>query len=230
MKYIDESIEGIVYKKRPGAYALVVREEDDLIGIITDSREYFFLGGGIEKDETVLEALHRETKEEIGYLLKDIKNLIEIGSYSLSKEKGYLDVEAYIHTAKLDKKICEPVEKDHSLIWVNPKDYIGRMSQRWQDEALRIYMSSSNKTNIDWEKDPVRAHVCCTHNRKELEKSSKCGCFYCLKIYDSKEIVNWTDGGSTAVCPYCGVDSVLYENSFYPVTEEFLKAMKKRWF
>jgi hypothetical protein len=34
----------------------------------------------------------------------------------------------------------------------------------------------------------------------------------------------------TALCPYCYTDSVLGDASGYPITEEFLKEMNKRWF
>ena len=34
----------------------------------------------------------------------------------------------------------------------------------------------------------------------------------------------------TAICPHCGVDSVIGEKSGFPITQEFLKAMHKRWF
>jgi hypothetical protein len=37
--------------------------------------------------------------------------------------------------------------------------------------------------------------------------------------------------GQTALCPKCGIDSVLGSNSGYPVTEiGFLKEMKSYWF
>lgn len=140
VKYINEPTPNISYRKRPGSYAIIKRSTDDLIGIIMANGEYFLLGGGIEKEETTLKALERETSEEIGYTLKQIIDLAEIGSYIYNDEKGYLDVEAYIHVAVLGQKICEPIEKDHNLIWVNPTDYIGKMSQLWQDEALKKYL------------------------------------------------------------------------------------------
>ena len=55
---IGKKIEGIQYTKRPGAYAIIERKEDNKIAIATDG-EYFFLGGGIEKGETEIDALRR---------------------------------------------------------------------------------------------------------------------------------------------------------------------------
>ena len=41
---------------------------------------------------------------------------------------------------------------------------------------------------------------------------------------------NPIDSSGTAVCPYCGVDSVIGENSGFPITEQFLKEMHEAWF
>lgn len=75
------------------------------------------------------------------------------------------------------------------------------------------------------------AHAKCMNNKNELQNDTVCGCFYCLKIYSPKEITDWIpDKNGTARCPYCGIDSVIGEGSGYPITEEFLKQMNKRWF
>jgi hypothetical protein len=34
----------------------------------------------------------------------------------------------------------------------------------------------------------------------------------------------------SAMCPKCGIDSVIGSNSGYPITTEFLTRMKERWF
>lgn len=40
-----------------------------------------------------------------------------------------------------------------------------------------------------------------------------CGCYYCLQIYNQNEITKWIDRGQTAICPRCGIDSVLPTNN-----------------
>lgn len=80
------------------------------------------------------------------------------------------------------------------------------------------------------EKDVKRAHVCSMGNREALEKVQKCGCFYCLRIFEPKQITEWCDEGETAICPFCGIDSIIYDNKFYPVEKDFLEKMKKYWF
>ena len=76
----------------------------------------------------------------------------------------------------------------------------------------------------------ISAHILCTKNRDLLEKSPKCGCFYCESVYDPSEIKNWIDGRTTAMCAKCGIDSVIPETEDYPLTTEFLKKMHDYWF
>ena len=45
--------------------------------------------------------------------------------------------------------------------------------------------------------------------RSILQRHELCGCYYCLKVYPSNEIKNWTDDGETALCVKCGIDTVL---------------------
>ena len=84
--------------------------------------------------------------------------------------------------------------------------------------------------------DVQAAHKFSSNHRAELEKDRICGCFYCLRVFSPAEITEWIeddnpiDSRGTAVCPYCGVDSVIGESSGYPITEQVLKAMHKVWF
>lgn len=77
----------------------------------------------------------------------------------------------------------------------------------------------------------IRAHEFSIYNRLQLSKDKICGCFYCLQIFSPKEISEWiNEGCGTAICPYCGVDSIIGESSGYPITKEFLNVMSKYWF
>ena len=76
----------------------------------------------------------------------------------------------------------------------------------------------------------IAAHKHSSKHRAELEKSEKCGCFFCLRIYSPSEIEDWTDGENTAICPHCSVDSVIGDASGYPITKEFLQEMRNYWF
>jgi hypothetical protein len=45
--------------------------------------------------------------------------------------------------------------------------------------------------------------------RPALEAATKCGCYYCLKIYSPSKITEWCDSDQTAICPECGIDAVI---------------------
>lgn len=77
----------------------------------------------------------------------------------------------------------------------------------------------------------IEAHRFSLNNKDDLLKDKKCGCFHCLKIFNPNEIKEWiTDIRGTAVCPYCGIDSIIGESSNFPITKEFLKNMQEYWF
>jgi hypothetical protein len=83
--------------------------------------------------------------------------------------------------------------------------------------------------------DILQAHKHCSNHRAEVLSSALCGCFYCLQIFLPTEILDWIDNlnhleGTTALCPKCGIDSVLGDKSGYPITGEFLQQMEQYWF
>ncbi len=84
------------------------------------------------------------------------------------------------------------------------------------------------------EPDHIAAHAHCSKHRDELMRSESCGCFYCLHVFPPSEIREWVDviddQGTTALCPYCEIDSVIGSASGYPIENHFLKKMNKHWF
>lgn len=139
MKRIGKKIKGLQYTKRPGAYSIIEREEDDKIAIATDG-EYFFLGGGIEEGETEIEALKRELIEESGYRIKNIKYFDKVMAWADGGDRGPLDVTATIYTAQFDEKVAEPIEKDHKVLWVHAIEYKDKLYHEYQRYLLKEYM------------------------------------------------------------------------------------------
>jgi hypothetical protein len=82
--------------------------------------------------------------------------------------------------------------------------------------------------------DYIRAHRHSIRHREEVLASERCGCYYCGSIFPPADIEVWVDEwegvGQTALCPKCGIDSVIGSASSYPITERFLAAMKAHWF
>ena len=84
-----------------------------------------------------------------------------------------------------------------------------------------------------------RVHQHCTGNRQALAESELAGCFYCCALFPAGSVTDWVDGpaletgdlddGITALCPKCGIDSVLPSASV-PLSRDLLVAMRNYWF
>jgi len=74
-----------------------------------------------------------------------------------------------------------------------------------------------------------------SNHRNEIMKSNSVGCFYCCKVFSKSQIEKWVDEdkeglGHTALCPICGVDSLIGDASGYILDTTFLERMKSYWF
>ncbi|RZJ42474.1 MAG: cytoplasmic protein [Brevundimonas sp.] len=68
-------------------------------------------------------------------------------------------------------------------------------------------------------------------HRKQVEQSSLCGCFYCETNFEPARVEEWTDDDDTALCPNCGIDSVIGDASGVAVTDaDFIRRMHNYWF
>lgn len=67
----------------------------------------------------------------------------------------------------------------------------------------------------------------CFENKEKLEKVNKCWCFFCKKIFYTKEIKEWISFNDweieTAFCPFCWIDSIIPESDEYELNENLLK-------
>lgn len=66
-------------------------------------------------------------------------------------------------------------------------------------------------------------------NKEELKNHKDCSCYHCLKVFRTTEVTNYCeelDGSETAICPHCGIDSLVPGN----VSKEILKSAHKFWF
>ena len=76
-----------------------------------------------------------------------------------------------------------------------------------------------------------KAHALCSRNKDILRISERCGCFYCLNIFSFDKITRWIDSEkNTAICPYCGIDSVIPQSDLYELDKGFLGEMHQYWF
>ena len=80
-----------------------------------------------------------------------------------------------------------------------------------------------------------KAHNHSAIHREEILSSKVCGCFFCLHMFRPEDIEDWIDiqyykDAQTAICPKCGIDAVIGDESGYKINFEFLYVMNAYWF
>lgn len=122
---------------RPSAYGLVT-DGGTRLALVRTPQGHFLPGGGIESDEAPEDAVVREVREECGL------NVL-VGSWSVRAVDFVYSLTEYTHFEKrstfVDARSHGPRipahELDHELLWVAPRDAIGRLahpSHRWAVE------------------------------------------------------------------------------------------------
>lgn len=146
MKYIGRKVEGREYKERKTVYVLITDCNGNIAIILEHGNMYNMIGGKIEDGEEAMETLIRETKEEIGYELKDVKYLESLGCYH------YLDfLDKYelaimdFYSADIGQKVCEPIEKDAKLVWLKPEDAVNKMYFEYHRYFLEEYLENNKE-------------------------------------------------------------------------------------
>ncbi len=145
MKRIGKKLEGVVYTKRPGAYAIIEHKEDNKVAIARANNDCFFLGGGIEEKEMPIEALKRELLEEAGYTIKNVQLFDEVTSWTDGERRGPLEVIATFYIAEFDQKVTDPIEKDHEILWVDAMEYKEKLYHEYQRYILGEYAKLKEK-------------------------------------------------------------------------------------
>lgn len=77
----------------------------------------------------------------------------------------------------------------------------------------------------------ITTHAYCGNNRADLLAVKVAACFHCCTRFPRTRVMEWCDGGETALCPRCGIDAVLPDPCHgLDVTAELLHEMNKYWF
>ena len=67
-------------------------------------------------------------------------------------------------------------------------------------------------------------------NRPTIETSEICGCYYCRRTYKSQDVKEYVKdrNGETALCPRCGIDSVVpYDSSLDKNEDNFAESLEE---
>ena len=156
-------------------------------------------------------------------------------TYYYRTEDETIDIDDYVlvPVGHYDEKVVKVVDVEVFGEWDVPmspervKSIISKVDE--PDKSVDEVETGRIFDNRQYDLDD--AHSCSMNNKPALLKDKKCGCFNCFEVFDPKEIKEYlNDDVGTALCPYCGIDSVISESSGYPLTKDFLMKMYRRWF
>jgi hypothetical protein len=97
-----------------------------------------------------------------------------------------------------------------------------------------IFKDSADEDKV-WTVEELKAtYSHSIRNEESILKSDFCGCFHCISIFPAtdiklSEMMVEKDGFKTAICPICGIDSVLGDTSV-EITAELLEALSEHYF
>ncbi len=115
-RFDQPPLPGQTYRRRPGVYAILERDGQILLTFQTSPEpEYQLPGGGIDKGEAPIPALHREVREETGWTIGRPRRLgvyrrfVYMPDYDLWAEKI-----CAIYLARPILRLGPPEEPGHS--------------------------------------------------------------------------------------------------------------------
>ena len=129
--------ENVTYTDREGAYLIPIRNNQ--IGVIQTPKGYFFLGGGLQKNESHTMCIERECLEEAGYTVKIEQKLCSAETYLEHEVIGYFHPMQTYYVGQLLEKVQVAMEEDHILVWAEFEKLKGRMYLEMQNWALEQY-------------------------------------------------------------------------------------------
>ena len=123
------------YRLRPGAYAVLMRGNQMLLTFQSQPEpEYQLPGGGIDKGEPVLPALHREIMEETGWHVTGLRRLGAFRRFTFMPEyEFWAEKICHVYFARPTLRIGPPIEPAHTAIWTTPQiaaDLVGNDGDR----------------------------------------------------------------------------------------------------
>ncbi|WP_147109775.1 NUDIX hydrolase [Tateyamaria sp. syn59] len=110
------------YKMRPGAYAILHRGPSVLLTFQSQPEPEFQLpGGGIDPGESPIQTLHREVYEETGWHIGSPRKLGAFRRFTYMPEYDlWAEKLCHIYLARPVMRLSDPLEPDHSVVWMSP--------------------------------------------------------------------------------------------------------------
>ena len=125
------------YVDRKGAY--IIPTCDGKLGVVQTSKGFFFLGGGIDENETDIACIQRECLEEAGCNAVVKELICSAEAYIEHPVIGHFHPIQNYYAGEITQKDQEPMESDHKLVWLSYEELKGNMFLEMQNWALDQY-------------------------------------------------------------------------------------------
>lgn len=126
--------ENVEYLHREGAYLIPCINNQ--VGVVKTPKGYFFLGGGLENEESHLDCIKRECIEEAGCVPCVEGKICSAEAYMKHPTIGYFHPTQTYYFGKLLDIEFAPTEADHILCWIEYDQLKGKMFLEMQNWAL----------------------------------------------------------------------------------------------
>ncbi|HYF10241.1 MAG TPA: NUDIX domain-containing protein [Candidatus Paceibacterota bacterium] len=139
MKQFGTKTPGKEYRDRPGAYALILRDDGLIASVKGRSSDRLHLpGGGIDEGESEEEALKREVKEEMSREVERCEFVGEAAQYTDASLHG--DVNKLCSYFRAELIPGPDGEGDRVTCWVTPEEFAKRAKHEAHVWAVQTFL------------------------------------------------------------------------------------------
>lgn len=143
-RYGEPARQDQVYTRRPGVYAILAR--DGLILLTHQDAphpEYQLPGGGIDKGEHPIAALHREVREETGWKIASQRHIGTFRRFTYMPEYDlWAEKICSVFLARPVYALGPPTEAGHAAVWMTVPAALGCLANRGDAAMLAAYARS----------------------------------------------------------------------------------------
>lgn len=117
------------YRRRPGVYAVLLRGSDILTTFQEHPLPEFQLpGGGIDRGEHPVTALHREVREETGWRIGTIRKIGAFRRFTYMPEYDlWAEKLCTVYLARPVRPLGPPTEAGHHAVWMPAEEALVRL-------------------------------------------------------------------------------------------------------
>ena len=137
---------GQSYRRRPGVYAILARGNMILATHqAAPVPEYQLPGGGIDRGEHPIAALHREVREETGWKIAVGRRLGAFRRFTFMPEYGFwAEKVCTVYLARPIYRLGPPTEAGHRAVWMTIPQALDQLGNAGDNALLTAYAKTLN--------------------------------------------------------------------------------------